>query len=143
MRRPSLFRSLPVVPARSSERGFGLLEVAIALVVLSIGILGLAAILPAGTRSAAKSGDLTRASELTSRLAEKLLATPYSNAGLSAGTHLDSPYPAVGSYYLSYSVEDDQPISNCKRITITAHWPQPDSPNPLKLVIVNPRANDQ
>jgi len=136
-------RPLPLVPARSTERGFGLLEVAIALVVLSIGILGLAAILPAGTRSAAKSGDVTRASELTSRLAEKLLATPYSNAGLTAGTHLDTPYPAVGSYYLSYTVEDDEPITNCKRITVTAHWPLANSPNPAKLVIVNPRANDQ
>ena len=135
-------RALPVHTG-SAQRGFGLLEVAIALVVLSIGILGLAAILPAGARSAAKSGDVTRASELASRLSEKLLATPYSDAGLSAGTHLDSPYPVVGSYYLSYAVEDDQPIANCKRITVTAHWPTATSPNPVKLVIVNPRANDQ
>jgi prepilin-type N-terminal cleavage/methylation domain-containing protein len=142
MRRLPVTRS-SVFRARSTERGFGLLEVALALVVLSIGILGLASLMPAGTRSAAQSGDITRASELSSQLAEKLLAIPYSNAALSAGAHLDTPYPAAGRYYLSYTVEDDQPIANCKRITVTTHWPQSNSPNPVKLVIVNPRANDQ
>lgn len=126
-----------------SDRGFGLLELALALVVLAIGVLGLAALMPAGTRSAAHSGEETRASELASQLAEKLLATPYHDADLTAGSHTASPAPAPGGYFLTWVVEADQPISQCKRITITARWPQASGPNQAQLVIVNPRANDQ
>jgi type IV pilus modification protein PilV len=136
----------PGHPARRSDRsqrGFGLIEVAIAIVVLAIGVLGLASLMPAGTRSAAQSGDVTRASELASKLAEHLLSLPWSNADLSSGTHDDSTYPWPGGYYVTYVVEDDQPIANCKRITITARWPSPTSANTSRLVIVNPRTSDQ
>lgn len=128
---------------RGSQRGFGLIEVAIALVVLSIGVLGLASLMPAGSRSTARSGDLTRASELTSKVAERLLAVPWSHTDLSAGNHNDSTYPWPGGYYVSYVVEDDQPIANCKRITISTRWPNPSSANRTRLVIVNPRTSDQ
>jgi len=126
-----------------SQRGFGLIEVAIALVVLAIGVLGLASLMPAGTRSTARSGDQTRASELTSKVAERLLAVPWSHADLTSGTHNDTTYPWPGGYYVSYVVEDDQPIANCKRITITTRWPSPSSANRTRLVIVNPRTSDQ
>jgi hypothetical protein len=99
--------------------------------------------MPAGTRSAAQSGDVTRASEVTSKLAERLLSVPWSHADLSTGTHNDTTYPWPGGYYVSYVVEDDQPIANCKRITITAHWPTATSANTSRLVIVNPRTSDQ
>lgn len=136
----------PGLPARRhdrSQRGFGLIEVAIAIVILAIGVLGLASLMPAGTRSTAQSGDVTRASELTAKLAERLLSVPWSHADLTSGTHNDATYPWPGGYYVSYVVEDDQPIANCKRITITAHWPSPTSANTSRVVIVNPRTSDQ
>ena len=128
---------------RDSERGFGLIELAIALVVLAIGVLGLASLMPAGTRSAAKSGEVTRASELASELAERLLATPYFDPDLAAGSHTSSPSPALGGYYLTWVVEPNQPISSCKRVTVTVRWPNASGPNQAQLVMVNPRANDQ
>ena len=136
-------RTLPARRLDRSQRGFGLIEVAIALVILAIGVLGLASLMPAGTRSTAQSGDVTRASELTAKVAERLLSVPWSHADLSSGTHNDSTYPWPGGYYVSYVVEDDQPITNCKRITITAHWPSPTSAHTSRLVVVNPRTSDQ
>lgn len=136
------FSAAPAAGARY-QRGFGLIEVAIAIVVLSIGILGLAALVPMGTKSASKSGEVTRASEMASALAEKLLATPYGDPSLSSGAHQSSPYPAPGGYYLTYVVEDDEPITLCKRVTIQNHWPTASSPNRAQLVIVCPRANSQ
>lgn len=130
-------------PHACSQRGFGLIEVAIALVVLAIGILGLASLMPAGTRSTAQSGDLTRASELTSKVAERLLSVPWSHTDLTSGTHHDTTYPWPGGYYVSYVVEDDQPFSNCKRITITTRWPSPSSAHRTQLVVINPRTSDQ
>lgn len=127
---------------RHRESGFGLLEVAMAIVVLAVGILGLAALTPMGTRSAAKSGEVTRASELASALAERLLSTPYGNPDLAVGPHQATPYPSPGGYYLTWQVEEDQPIPLCKRVTITIQWPDPSSANQAHLVIVCPRAND-
>jgi prepilin-type N-terminal cleavage/methylation domain-containing protein len=127
---------------RLSERGFGLIELAVAIVVLAIGVLGLAALMPMGTRSAAKSGEVTRASELASAQAEKLLATPYSDPDLAPGAHQATPYPHSGGYYLTWVVEDNEPIASCKRVTVTIRWPSPSAPNKAQLVIVSPRAND-
>ncbi|MEO5616181.1 MAG: prepilin-type N-terminal cleavage/methylation domain-containing protein [Candidatus Eisenbacteria bacterium] len=127
---------------RVAQRGFGLIELAIAIVVLAIGVLGLAALMPMGTRSAAKSGEVTRASELASSLAERLLATPYGDPDLTNGSHQATPYPISGGYYLTWVVEDDQPIISCKRVTITIRWPSPAAANSAQLVIVSPRAND-
>jgi type IV pilus assembly protein PilV len=138
----SSFRPRPLA-ARNSERGFGLIELAIALVVLAIGVLGLASLMPAGTRSAAKSGEVTRASELASQLAERLLSTPYFDPDLDAGSHTSTPSPAPGGYYLTWVVEPDQPFTSCKRVTVSVHWPSASGPNQAQLVVVNPRANDQ
>jgi Tfp pilus assembly protein PilV len=129
-------------PHHQGERGFGLLELAFALVVLAIGVLGLAALAPMGTRSAAKSGEVTRASELASQTAERLLATPYSDADLTSGTHQSPGNPQPGGYHVSWSVEDDQPIASCKRVTVAVRWPTPSAANRAELVIVTPRAND-
>lgn len=135
-------QSLARERSRGPESGFGLLELAMAIMVLAIGILGLAALTPMGTRSAAKSGEVTRASELASAQAEKLLATPYGDPDLAAGNHQATPYPTPGGYYLDWRVEEDQPIPLCKRVTLTIRWPEPTSANQARLVIVCPRAND-
>jgi len=128
--------------SRGPESGFGLLELCMAMVVLAVGILGLASLAPMGTRSAAQSGEMTRASELASAQAEKLLATPYGNPDLLAGDHQLMTFPIGGDYYVTWRVEDDQPIPLCKRVTVTVRWPQPASANQARLVIVCPRAND-
>jgi prepilin-type N-terminal cleavage/methylation domain-containing protein len=128
--------------ARGPESGFGLLELSMAIVVLAIGILGLAALTPMSTKSAASSGEVTRASEVASAQAEKLLATPYGDPNLSAGDHTAASNPSPGGYYLTWRVEDDQPIPLCKRVTVTVRWPQATSANQARLVIVCPRAND-
>lgn len=145
MRTPGLHRHGAVAErsrGRLPERGFGLIELAVAIVVLAIGVLGLAALMPMGTRSAAQSGEVTRASELASAQAEKLLATPYGDPDLTPGAHQATPYPHSGGYYLTWVVEEDQPIASCKRVTVTIRWPSPTAPNKAQLVIVTPRANN-
>ena len=126
---------------RIPERGFGLIELAIALMVLAIGVLGLAALIPMGTKSTAKSGEVTRGSQIAAQMAEQLLDTPYGHADLTNGTH-QGAWPAAGGYYVGWTVEDDQPITACKRITVRVSWPQPSGPGRAQLVIVNPNAND-
>src|SRR5215813_9472696 len=124
--------------ARSFEAGFTLIEAMVALVVFSIGILGLAALAPIGSRAVSSAGRLTRASELCSNTAENLLALPYDDADLTSGAHNDPGNPYPGTYYVSWDVEDDQPVPNSKRITVTVRWPSTTSAILQRLVIVNP-----
>jgi type IV pilus assembly protein PilV len=129
-------------PARTAavSRGFTLVETMIALVVLSVGVLALASLMPMGTKKISNSASRTRASELAATLAERLLATPYADTTLTEGTHDDEENPHEGQYYLSWTVEDDQPITSCKRITVHARWPSASSSLSARVVVVTPRA---
>lgn len=121
--------------------GFTLVEVMVALVVFAIGVLAMATLIPFGTRSATKSGESTRASEIASSAMERLLDTPYSDPDLAAGGHTDPSNPYPGSYHVTWNVEDNQPDSLCKRITITVKWPLATSNTSLKLVGITPESN--
>ncbi|HUK62198.1 MAG TPA: prepilin-type N-terminal cleavage/methylation domain-containing protein, partial [Dongiaceae bacterium] len=106
---------------RARERGFGLIELLMALVVLSIGVLALSAAIPLGLNRIGASHEHTEASELASECAEQLLDTPYFDDDLEAGDHTDPGNPHLNNYYVLWTVEDDQPMVDCKRVTITIH----------------------
>ena len=80
-------------------RGFTMMEILMALIVIGIGVFSMTAMLPAGTRSTAKSGQQTRGSELSSIIMEQLLTTPYSDADLSAGDHADTAMTNTWGHY--------------------------------------------
>jgi prepilin-type N-terminal cleavage/methylation domain-containing protein len=124
-------------------RGFTMMEILVALIVIGIGVFSLTAIIPAGTRSNARSGQQTRGSELAAITMERLLTTPFGDPDLDVGNHSDPANPYPGGYYVSWTVEADAPITNCKRLTVRARWPNANSSNHAELVGVNPRANDQ
>ncbi len=128
--------------ARGNARGFTMMEVLMALIVIAIGVFSLVIMIPAGTHSNAKSGEQTRGSELASVTMERLLSTPYGDPDLTAGDHSDSANPYTGGYYVSWKVEDDAPIANCKRITVRTRFGSATGTQLSSLVGVNPRASD-
>ena len=125
---------------RRHQAGFTLVEVLVALMVFVIGILSIAAMMPSGSRSVGRSGDQTRASELASACAERLLSTRYTDANLTAGTHNDPANPYDGRYFVSWSVQDNQPMAQCKRATVDIRWPTALSAPGASVVIVVPRS---
>ncbi|MGH2359200.1 MAG: type IV pilus modification PilV family protein [bacterium] len=130
------------VPARrpAHERGFTLIEALIALMVFSIGVLALAAVVPYGTNRVGKATGQTRSGELATERAEILLSTPYDDGDLTAGWHNDTANPYQVLYHVRWNVEDNQPITSCKRVTVVVNRPTLTSPTVAKVVIVVPEA---
>jgi len=125
-----------IARARRHDAGFTLIELFIALAVFSVGVLTLAVIIPAGAKKSNNSGQQSRASEFAAAKAEELLDAPYTDDDLTAGTHTDNDNPFLKQYYREWVVEADQPITNCKRVTIKVHEPTLASPTVAQIVIL-------
>ena len=107
----------------TNQQGFTLIEVVIALTVIAIGILGLSIVFPTTTRDVGKSGVTTKALQLAQEKMEDLHALAYDDPDLN-GTyaHADSANPIDGVFVRTWDVDDDQPISGCKRVTVEVTW---------------------
>jgi type IV pilus assembly protein PilV len=84
-----------MIPTPNHTRGFTLLEVMIALVIFSIGLLGLAGLQARGLQSNSTAQNRTTAMILAYDMANRLRANP---AGVAAGDYnnLDSTNPTAG-----------------------------------------------
>jgi type IV pilus assembly protein PilV len=103
-----------------TEKGFTILEVLIAISVLSIGILAVASMQVSamwGNNFAARQ---TEATTIALDRTEKLLSLSYQATDLSSGNHTDSNPP--NGYSIVWNVEDDTPLNNSKRVRVTVKW---------------------
>lgn len=132
--------SVPRASRRPAAAGFTLIELTVAMVVFAVGALALAALIPLGSNRQGQGGQFTRASSLAARACETLLTTPYDDPDLDPGAHDDPANPYLGRYHVHWSVEADQPIAACKRITVTVTRPASNSPALLRVVIVSPQS---
>lgn len=129
-------RSCPADPNRRSAGGFTLIEIIMALAVFGLGVLALAAIIPMGIKRNNLSSQDSRSSELAAACAERLLNTSFQEPDLTAGTHDDASNPYFNIYNLRWTVEDNQPINSCKRITIKVNVPTVNSKTVAQVVVV-------
>ncbi|HVP57116.1 MAG TPA: prepilin-type N-terminal cleavage/methylation domain-containing protein [bacterium] len=106
-----------------SEQGFTLIEVIVALTVLSIGIIGLSVVFPLAMRDVGKSGSVTKAVQLCQQKLEEFQMLAYDSADLEHGyTHDDDLNPLDGVYERTWQVTDDEPITGCKLVEVTVSW---------------------
>lgn len=103
-----------------ADRGFTLLEVIVAISILTVGILAVASMQSSAIWGNAFASRQTEGSTIALDRTEKLMALPYEDADLAAGSHTD-PSPPSG-YSVTWSVTDDSPLSNAKRVTVTVTW---------------------
>ena len=104
----------------SSPRGFSLLEVLVALVILSISLLALAGLIVTSTRNNSSGNHMTEAATLAQDKLEQLRAVRWE--AVPEGTYTD-PAPQIGSTGISY-VRDWTVVANSvlKTITVTVNW---------------------
>jgi type IV pilus assembly protein PilV len=114
-----------VRPAEMTERqtreaGFTLLEVIIAISILTVGLLAVASMQTAAIRGNDAAYRITEGATWAQDRLEYLMALPYDDTALSNGTGKTDPIPPTpGSYTITYDVVNG-PIANTKRITVIA-----------------------
>jgi prepilin-type N-terminal cleavage/methylation domain-containing protein len=111
-----------------AERGSSLLELMVALTVLAVGVLAVAQLFPAGTRSQVRDRLRTEASQLVREKIEQLEVLDWTDPALASGRHPGSgsePLGNVGALGRYYDVEGmAAPLDNLKRVTVHVTWNQ-------------------
>lgn len=116
-------------PARTANpsRGFSLLELMVALIVLSIGVMAVARIFPAGTRGQTQDRMQSTASYLAQEEIERVTGLDFDDAELSAGRHPAGTAVEEcgnnGHWSRWYEVEGvAPPLDDLKRVTVHVTW---------------------
>jgi len=111
-----------------AQRGSSLIEMMVALTVLAIGVLAVAQLFPAGSRSQVRDRLRTEASQLAREKIEQLEVADWTGADLAAGRHPAGgaeKLGAVGALGRYYDVEPmAAPLDNLKQVTVHITWNQ-------------------
>jgi len=111
-----------------NQLGFTLLEVLIAISILTVGLLGVAQMQIMGIKGNYFSGNTTAALTLAEEKMEDLLGKSYTDAELTNGNHPDANNPidetgqAGGIYSRMWIVTDNTPITDTKEVTVSVSW---------------------
>ena len=111
----------------TTEKGFTLSEALVAIVVLSLGLIGLERMHIAAIQVNTIASRLTQATTLAQDRAERLIALPYNDPMLTDTTapglftsHTDANPPQ--SYTITWEVDTDVPSTGIKTINVFVTW---------------------
>ncbi|HEY2954578.1 MAG TPA: prepilin-type N-terminal cleavage/methylation domain-containing protein [Candidatus Eisenbacteria bacterium] len=109
------------------ERGVSLLELLIALVVLSIGVLAVAQLFPAGSRTQVQAKELTSANFYAQQKVEQLSLLSWTDPALAAGRHPSgTACDTLGAHremLRFYQVDAlAAPLDELRKVTVTVSW---------------------
>jgi prepilin-type N-terminal cleavage/methylation domain-containing protein len=105
-----------------NENGFSLIEILIAILILSLSILGIMAVFPTSYRHITSSGRISTINHLAQWKIDELRGTSFSDPDLTAGIHtsaLTSPY---ADYSVSWDVTFNAPQANMRSVTVTVTY---------------------
>ncbi len=111
----------------SNQKGFTLLELLIALTILTIGLLGLAGLHIAAIQGNVSGFKISTAAAVAQERIEELKALDASAAALTAGAHAADGNQVVQgiTYNRSYTIQDNTPVTGTSTITLTVTWVEP------------------
>lgn len=128
--------SLPYVPSfRSNDQGFSIIEVLIAMLIFSIGVLGVASMQTNALSGNNDARKISGATEKAVALLEELSTLPYDHASI-ANTGTVTPLPGAdridnnddgvvdeagetGNYSAQWTIINDALVPNTKTIAVT------------------------
>jgi len=113
-------------PAPHRESGISVVEILIALVVLSVGVLAVGRMFPTAARSQVQDRLLTSANYYAQERLEQLITLGWADAGLTAGRHpagTDTEALENGQWQRFYVVTAmSAPLDNLKKIDVTVNY---------------------
>ena len=133
--------------SNNHEKGFTLIEILIAITILSIGLLAVATMQVSAITGNSLASDLTEATTLASEKVESLLRiadNDYEDANLldtnadgdtgldDIGANADGSQ-TIGRYTISWNVSVDSPFTDTKTIKVIASWNRGSSPKKVSL----------
>jgi type IV pilus modification protein PilV len=132
-----LHLSAAIIKKGHNKRGFTLLEVIVAISVLTIGLLAVASLQVSAIRGNASAFGITEATSWASDQVEKLIVLPYDhaelqdtngdgNSGLENATETTddnpNPPPAHGKYKVYWNVAVDDTAEGTKTVNVIVTW---------------------
>ena len=102
-----------------NNKGFTLIEVLVAMVILSVGLLGTAALITGIINGNKVSNRITTATTLAQDKMEYIKSVGYSNAVSETRAFMSSPY---NKYEREVTVVDNSPSSGMKTVTVEVYW---------------------
>ena len=101
------------------NNGFTLLEVLVAIVILTAGLLGMASLTGTIIHGNKLSNDLTTATTLAQDKMEDIQRVGYSGVTSETKALLSSPYD---EYKREVTVTDDSPATDLKTVSVKVYW---------------------
>ena len=109
---------------KKSQKGFTLIELLIAIVILSVGLLGMATLTGSIVQKNKFSNDLTSATTLAQDKLEDIRANGYASAVSETKTACTGDF---SEYQREVTVSNDTPASGMKQVTVTVYWGPSDA----------------
>jgi prepilin-type N-terminal cleavage/methylation domain-containing protein len=113
-------RNLPLMTRRRYAKGFTLIEIMVAITLLSVGLLGMAGLTVGIMRGNALSSEVTTATALAQAKMED-----FKRVGYSGATEITEDYNSIAGYPLfkrDTVIDVDTPDLGMKTVTITVSW---------------------
>ena len=118
-----------------NNSGFTLMEVLVAMVILTVGLLGTAALIIGIINSNKLSNRISIATVLAQDKMEEIRGVGYAGADAEAGTEDYNIIPNYPLYKRITGVVADDPAAGMKKITVTVYWDSDDHSVVLNTIL--------
>ncbi len=116
----------PLAEPRHPERGVTLIELMLALVILSVGLMAVSQLFPEGTRGQVRDRLYTSANYYAQEKLEEVCQKNWADASLSLGRHPAAAFETLGTnatWTRFYQVDVmAAPLDNLRKVTVTVNW---------------------
>ena len=117
------------------NRGFSLLELLIAVVILAVGLLAMAGLQTRAIKGNFHGGTISLATALAEERAEEIRNTDYDSIAYDPNPDVEANIKSGSSgniFTRETLVENDIPMTGMKKITVSVHW-ETDAPHQVTI----------